>query len=109
MEISFPPPTPYDGDEGTEGTPGMAYRAVDDRLVADMFQGTSKKQGTGPDGIRPLAIAWVHRWDEGRIVALIRTHIRLGVHPDRRKVARGVIIPKPGPCSYGTNLTMWAS
>ena len=26
MEISFPPPTPYDGDEGEEAPPGVASR-----------------------------------------------------------------------------------
>ena len=34
------------------------------------------------------------------MVALIRTHIRLGVHPDSWKVARGVAIPKPGKDDY---------
>ena len=39
-------------------------------------------------------------WDTARVVALIRTHIRLGVHPVRWKLARGVIIPKPGKDDY---------
>ena len=39
-------------------------------------------------------------WDTPRIVALIRTHIRLGVHLDRWKVAKRVIIPKPGKDDY---------
>ena len=33
-------------------------------------------------------------------MALIRAHIRLGVHPDRWKVARGVTISKPGKDDY---------
>ena len=33
-------------------------------------------------------------------MALIRAHIRLGVHPDLRKVARGVVTPKPGKYDY---------
>ena len=100
MEISFPSPTPYDGDEGEEGPPGVAYLAVDERLVADAFRGTNKKKGPGPDGIGPLAISCVHGWDPRRITALIRAHIRLGVHLDRWKVARGVTIPKPGKDDY---------
>ena len=75
-EISFPPPTRYDGDEGEEGPPGVAYMAVDDRLIAGAFRGTNKKS-PGPDGIGPLAISCVHGWDPGRITALIRAHIRL--------------------------------
>ena len=30
MGISFPPPTPYDGDEGQEGSPGTAFHAIDE-------------------------------------------------------------------------------
>ena len=33
-------------------------------------------------------------------MAFIGAHIRLGVHPDRWKVARGVVIPKPGKDDY---------
>ena len=83
MGISFPPPTLYDGDEGQEGPPGTAFHAVDEHVVARAFQGTSKKKSPGPlaDGIEPQAIACVYEWDPDRIVALIRTHIRLGIHP----------------------------
>lgn len=31
---------------------------------------------------------------------MIRAHFRLGTHPDRWKVARGVAIPKPGKDDY---------
>ena len=82
-DISPPPPTPHDGDEGSKGPPGVAYMALDERLVAGAFRGTNKKKSLGPDGIGPLAISCVHGWDPRRITALIRAHIRLGVHPDR--------------------------
>ena len=49
MEISFPPPTPYNGDEGDDGPPGVAYMSVDERMVATAFQGTNKKKSPGPD------------------------------------------------------------
>ena len=39
-------------------------------------------------------------WDPARITALIRAHIRLGVHPGRWKAARGVVIAKPGRDDY---------
>ena len=57
-------------------------------------------------------MAWIHRWprtvirtlffswDTARVVALIRAHIRLGIHPARWKLARGIIIPKPGKDDY---------
>lgn len=34
MDISFLPPTPYEGDEGQEGPPGTAYYIVDERPVS---------------------------------------------------------------------------
>ena len=64
--------------------------------MARAFRGTSKKKSPGPDGIGPLAIACVYGWDPHRIEALIRAHIRLGIHPDRWKIPRGVTITKPG-------------
>lgn len=36
------------------------------------------------------------RVEPDKIVALIRAHIRLGIHPDQWKTARGVTIPKLG-------------
>ena len=99
MDISFPPPTPYDGDGGLEGPPGTAYQLVDEH-VARAFRGTGKKKSPGPDGIGSLAIACIYSWEPDRIVALIRAHIRPGTHPDRWKTARGVTIPKPGKGNY---------
>ena len=100
-DISFPPPTPYEGDEGQEGPPGRAYLKISDRYVQRAFQKTSSKKSPGLDGIGPLAFRCLFmEWDTQRVVALIRTHIRLGVHPARWKLARGVIIPKPGKDDY---------
>ena len=73
---------------------------MDEHLVARAFKGTNKKKSPGPDRMGPLAIACVHEWDPERITALIRAHIRLGIHPDRWMVARGVTIPKLGKDDY---------
>lgn len=51
MEISFPPPVPYEGDEGQERPPGTAFRVVDERVVRGAFQGTATKKSPGPDGV----------------------------------------------------------
>ena len=98
--ILFPLPIPYDGDEGQGGPPGTAFHAVDKHLVAQAFRGTSKKKSPGPDGIGPLATACVYEWNPDWIVAPLRAHIRLGYHPAKWKVARGVTIPKPGRDDY---------
>ena len=75
MDISFPAPAPYAGDEGERGPPGRAHLAVDEHLVEQAFQGTSSKKSPGPDGIGPLAVRCLFSWDRHRIVELIRTHI----------------------------------
>ena len=40
-------------------------------------------------------------------MAIIRAHIRLGVHPDLWKVARGGVIPKPGKDDYSLAKAYW--
>jgi ribonuclease HI len=100
-EISFPPPVPYEGGEGQEGPPGRAYKEVDEARVSTAFQRTSSKKSPGPDSLSPLAIRCLFDWDPRRVVAVIRAHVRLGIHPAQWKVAKGVIIRKPGKDNYG--------
>ena len=74
--------------------------------MVSVFRGTNRKKSPGPDGIGPLAISYVYGWDTERITALIMAHIRLGVHPNRGKVARGVTI---GYLSQARTTTTWPS
>ena len=101
QDISFLPPIVYEGDEGTPGPEGRAHLHVSPRIVDRAFSGTSTKKSPGPDTFSPLAIRCLYEWEPGRITALIRVHIRLGVHPPTWKTARGVVIPKPGKADYG--------
>ena len=101
MEISFPAPTPYDGEEGIPGLPGTAHQSITELVVQAAFRGTTRKKSPGPDSIGPLAICCVYDWDSSRIAALVRTHTRLGIHPRRWKTARGATIPKPDKNDYG--------
>ena len=39
MDISFPAPVPYAGNEGDRGPPGRAHLGVDERLVERAFRG----------------------------------------------------------------------
>lgn len=55
VDISFPPLTPYEGDEGQEGPPGAAFQIIEKHLVGQAFRGTSSKS-PGPDGIGLLEI-----------------------------------------------------
>ena len=72
-----------EGDEGQEGSYGTAYQIVYEHLVGRAFQGTSSKRSPGPDGIGPLAIRYIYEREPERVIALVRTHIRLGIHPDK--------------------------
>ena len=99
--ISFPPPVSYEGGEGQPGLPGQAFTLVDNACIEQAFRRTSAKKSPGPDGIGPLAFRCLFlEWDTARVEALVRAHIRLGVHPARWKLARWVIIPKPGKDDY---------
>lgn len=51
MNISFPPPAPYEGDKGQEGPTGTAYQIVDEHFPGHKQQGEPRA-----DGIDPLAI-----------------------------------------------------
>ena len=79
----------------------LGFFGKPDENKCDSFRGTSSKKSPGPDGIGPLAIRCIYEWEPDRIVALIRAHIRLGIHPRRWKIAHGVTIPKPGKDDYG--------
>lgn len=67
MDISFPPPAPYGGDEGQEGPPRTAFRAIDKRIVQRAFRGTSTKKSLGPDGVGPLAIRCLYDRTPGEL------------------------------------------
>ena len=87
QDISFPPPIVYEGDEGTPGPEGRGHLHVSQRIVDRAFSGTSTKKSPGPDTFSPLAIRCLYEWEPERVTALIRVHIRLGVHPPTWKTA----------------------
>lgn len=93
LNISFLMLIPYEGGEGEPGPPDHPYRLVDSRLVAMAFSGFSTKKSPGPDEISRLPIRCRYDWESDWIEAIIRARIRLGVHPEAWKTARGVTIP----------------
>jgi hypothetical protein len=54
-----------------------------------------------PDRLGFKAIRLLWKWDSQRIIALVKTCFRLGIHPIAWKEARGVVIPKPNKPDYG--------
>lgn len=65
-------------------------------LQSGGLQRNQCQEEVGPDGIGPLAIKCLHKWEPDKIVALIRAHVRIGIHHDQWKTVRGVTIPKSG-------------
>ena len=66
------------------------------------LQGARTRESPGPDAIGPHAVWPLFDCKPERIVAVIRAHLRLGVHPGQWKTARGVtIFPKPVKPDYG--------
>ena len=62
MDISFPPPTQCNGDEGQEGPLCTAFQATDEQLARQAPGGTNSKKSPGPDGTFPLATRCAHDW-----------------------------------------------
>ena len=88
VDMTFLKPMPYDGGEGIPGPEGTAHRLVTQELVAMAFRSTSTKKSPGPTAPGSLTIRCVFDRDPDRIIDIIQTHLRLGVHPDQWKAAR---------------------
>ena len=66
---------------------------------SDGLQGKPARRAQAPTASAP-AIRYLYELEQDRIIVLIQTHIRLGIHPDKGKTAREVTIPKPGKDDY---------
>jgi len=56
---------------------------------------------TSPDRLGFKAIRLLWEWDSQRIINVVKTSFRLGVHPRVWKEGKGVVIPKPNKPDYG--------
>jgi len=59
----------------------------------------------GPDrlGFKAIRLLW-EQWDSQRIITVVKTSFRLGIHPRVWKKARGVVIPKPNKPDHGVTM-----
>lgn len=80
MDISFPAPVPYEGDEGVPGSPGRAFDLVTLVLVAVSSEAAAQEEPSTRRSRPPVYPVRI-RLGTGQMVALIRAHIRLGTHP----------------------------
>jgi len=92
------PPGPPGHLEPAQG--GKAFERVEATLVGTLLKAAASTSAPGETRISAGIIKVFWQWDEQRITQLVRTCIRLGVHPGIWKTARGVVIPKPGKPDY---------
>jgi len=78
---------------------GIRNKITDEDIPLALFDQSAKK-APGPDrlGLKATGLLW--EWDAPRIIAIVLTTFRLGVHPHVGKEAKGVVIPKPNKPGY---------
>jgi len=79
---------------------GKACEKVDAKLVGSLLRVAANTLAPGDDRISAGIIKVFWQWDKQRITQLVRACIILGIHPDIWKMAKGVVIPKPGKPDY---------
>ena len=92
------PKAPHGSFEPSEGS--RAFEQVNAHLVGTLLAKASNNSSPGDDRISADIVKVFWQWDKQRIVQLVRACIRLGYHPELRKAAKGVVIPKPGKPDY---------
>jgi hypothetical protein len=79
---------------------GMRRMITDEDVRGAVFD-QSVKKAPGPDRLGFKAIRLLWEWDAQRIIAIVKTSFRLGIHPQAWKEAKGMVIPKPNKPDYG--------
>jgi len=79
---------------------GKAFERVDAQLVGSLLGVAANTSAPGDDWISAGIVKVFWQWDKQRITQLVRACIRLGFHPGIWKMAKGVVIPKPGKPDY---------
>jgi hypothetical protein len=80
--------------------PSTAHELVSEAVVKEALfsQGIEKALGTDLLNFRAIRLLW--RFDQARIIALTRQCLRLGIHPGAWKIAKGILLRKPGKPIY---------
>ena len=92
-EVAFPPPPNLGA--GRTIPPGTAHKRVTTMAVQKALFSQAVQKAPGPDRLNFRALRLLWRWDQERVVALVRQCLRLGVHPHSWKTARGILLKKP--------------
>jgi hypothetical protein len=89
-EEAFPKPLKGVVRKAQEEGEGMWKMITDEDIRLALFD-QSVKKAPGPDrlGFKAMRLLW--EWDAPRIIAIVKTSFRLGVHPRVWKEAKGVV------------------
>jgi len=79
---------------------GMWKKITNEDIRLALFD-QSVEKAPGPDRLGFKAIRLLWEWDAARIIPIVKTSFRLGIHPRVWKEAKGVVIPKPNKPDYG--------
>jgi hypothetical protein len=80
---------------------GGTWKIITDEDIREALFDQSVKKTPGLDRLGFNAIQLLWDWDSRRIITIVKTTFRLGVHPRVWKEVRGVVIPKPNKPDYG--------
>jgi len=82
---------------------GEMWKMITDEDIQEALFNQSVQKAPGPDRLGFKAIRLLWDWDSQRIINIVKTSFRLGIHPRVWKEAKGVVIPKPNKPDYGVS------
>jgi len=80
---------------------GGIWNMITEEDIREAVFGQSVKKAPGPNRLGFKAIRLLWQWDVPRIIGIVQTTFRLGIHPRAWKEVKGVVIPKPNKLDYG--------
>ena len=106
-------PKPLKGVERKARKEGAEmWKSITEEDIQEAVFNQSILKASGQDRLGFKAIWFLWEWDSLRIIQIVKTSFRLGLHPCVWKKARGVVIPKPNQPDYGVAeaygvITIW--
>jgi hypothetical protein len=92
LDHAFPMPPSDPSNEYIFKPAGHFHKMLTNTMIALSIWGQATKNLPGRDGIGPAGLRLLRTWGPGRITALFRACIQVGIHPSIWKRARGALI-----------------
>ena len=101
-KISFPGAETYQGDEGVPGKGEWVVDMLeqDDSWIDRAVRSQKTRSAPGIDGMEGPVVQFIWKWGRTEVHRLMTEYLRVRVHCQIWKSARGVVIPKPGKDDY---------